>query len=161
VPDLKYALSKRLGDALVVKQRKIVTAESCTGGGFAYELTSVVGSSAWFERGFVTYSNEAKQELLGVSEATLQKYGAVSAETAVEMAVGALRQSRADIAISVTGIAGPNGGTEDKPVGTVWFGVADKDGFQEARLGQFTSGRHYVRRKAIEFGLQWLLSRYA
>lgn len=103
---------------------KLATAESCTGGMVSAAITDLAGASNVFERGFVTYSNEAKIELLGVSPETLRRYGAVSGETAREMAVGALAHSRADIAVSVTGVAGPGGGTAEKPVGLVWFGVA-------------------------------------
>ncbi|MCB1828538.1 MAG: CinA family protein, partial [Coxiellaceae bacterium] len=106
---------------------------------------------------YVTYSNEAKHEVLGVSMDTLEDHGAVSEQTAKEMAKGALENSHADIALSVTGVAGPGGGSPEKPVGTVWFGLADRSGRVEARLGQFTSGRKNVRSSSIEFGLAWLL----
>jgi len=155
--NINYSLSLHLSEALQKKNMKVVLAESCTGGGLAEEMTAVDGCSEWFERGFVTYSNESKEELLGVSPKTLSKFGAVSEETAKEMAKGALEHSHADISLSITGVAGPGGGTPDKPVGTVWFGLADKTGRCEARLGQFTSGRKNVRSTAIQFALQWLL----
>ena len=125
------------------------------------EITAVSGASRWFERGYVAYSNEAKHELLAVSVSTLEKFGAVSEQTAKEMAKGALEQSHADISLSITGIAGPGGGTPTKPVGTVWFGLADRSGCVEARLGQFTSGRKNVRSCSIEFALRWLLEALA
>lgn len=117
------------------KQRGIMlaTAESCTGGMIAAALTEIAGSSAVVDRGFVTYSNEAKQDMLGVSAETLRLYGAVSRETALEMAHGALDRSKATIAVAVTGIAGPDGGTPEKPVGLVWFGIAAKGKPAEAR----------------------------
>jgi nicotinamide-nucleotide amidase len=105
----------------------LVTAESCTGGWVAQAVTGIAGSSAWFERGFVTYSNAAKQELLGVSQKTLKKHGAVSEQTAREMAAGALKRSRGTVALAVTGIAGPGGGSDKKPVGTVIFARARRD----------------------------------
>ena len=111
----------RLGTLLSNEQLKLVTAESCTGGWVAQSLTAIAGSSAWFDRGFVTYSNEAKQEMLGVPADTLAEHGAVSQPVAVAMAEGALRNSRADWAVAITGIAGPTGGSPQKPVGTVCF----------------------------------------
>lgn len=155
--NVNYNLSLQLSKALVKREMKLVLAESCTGGGLSKEVTAVEGSSAWFDRGYVTYSNAAKQEMLGVSAKTLKKYGAVSEETAKEMAKGALKHSRADISLSITGIAGPSGGSPDKPVGTVWFGLADKHGRCEAYLGEFTSGRKNVRLNAIQFGLKCLI----
>ncbi len=124
--DLIDKLKQRL--ILVLKQRNITlsTAESCTGGMVGACLTSIPGISAHYGYGFVTYSNDAKQKLIGVNAETLKKHGAVSAETAIEMAQGALKVSGADIAVSVTGIAGPGGGTDEKPVGTVWIAVASK-----------------------------------
>lgn len=155
--NVNYSLSLQLAEVLKKKGKKIVLAESCTGGGLAEEITAVQGSTKWFERGYVTYSNEAKHEVLGVSMDTLEDHGAVSEQTAKEMAKGALENSHADIALSVTGVAGPGGGSPEKPVGTVWFGLADRSGRVEARLGQFTSGRKNVRSSSIEFGLAWLL----
>ncbi len=131
------------------------TAESCTGGMIIAALTEIAGSSAVVDRGFVTYSNEAKMEMLGVSEATLLRYGAVSEETALEMAAGALRNSRAGIALSVTGIAGPDGGSAEKPVGLVWFGVAlaGKEPFAERRVFA-NHGRDFIRRETVRTALE-------
>ncbi len=121
-------LSVLAGEKLKAQGRWITCAESCTGGGIAKAITDIAGSSAYFDRGFVTYSNAAKHDLLGVSEATLAAHGAVSEEVVREMAIGALRAARADLALSVSGIAGPDGGSAEKPVGTVWFGFAGSDG---------------------------------
>ena len=117
-------LSRQLADRLLAKQLKLVTAESCTGGMIAAACTDLAGSSAWFERGFVTYSNEAKHELLGVEERILRRAGAVCEGVARAMAEGALANSKAQVAVAVTGVAGPTGGSPAKPVGTVWFGFA-------------------------------------
>jgi nicotinamide-nucleotide amidase len=139
----------------------LATAESCTGGMIAAALTDIAGSSAVVDRGFVTYSNAAKMEMLDVSAVTLDVYGAVSAETALEMAVGALAHSRAGIALSVTGIAGPDGGSTEKPVGLVWFGLALKD--VQPRVAQRifeNRSRDFIRRQtvrtALEIGLEAL-----
>jgi len=135
------------------------TAESCTGGLIAAALTDVPGSSAVVERGFVTYANEAKNEMLGVPMALINAHGAVSGEVARAMSQGAIQNSRADIAISVTGVAGPGGGTTDKPVGLVWFGLAGADGFSRVERRIFPAGsRDFVRTKAVETALQLLLA---
>jgi len=155
--NINYSLSLQLGVALKNRKMQLAVAESCTGGGLAEEVTSVEGSSHWFERGYVTYSNASKVELLGVSSKTLDKHGAVSEETAIEMAKGLLEHSHADISLSITGVAGAGGGTPETPVGTVWFALADKSGKCEARIGHFTSGRKNVRSNAIQFALKWLL----
>lgn len=151
-----YAKSKTLAVLLKSKQLKIVTAESCTGGGLAYWMTSVSGCSDYVERGFVTYCNESKIELLSVNPRDLEKHGAVSKEVAAEMARGALKNSHADIALSITGVAGPLGGSLEKPVGTVWFGLALRNGTCETRKMLFSPGRSYVRAQAIAFALDWL-----
>ncbi|HTV71576.1 MAG TPA: CinA family protein [Rhizobiaceae bacterium] len=131
------------------------TAESCTGGMIIALLTDIPGSSSMVDRGFVTYSNEAKMEMLGVSDATLKMHGAVSEETALEMAAGAVKNSRAGIALSVTGIAGPDGGSEEKPVGLVWFGVALKGCEPIAEKRQFENeGRDYIRRQSVRTALE-------
>ncbi|MEQ8177465.1 MAG: CinA family protein [Amphiplicatus sp.] len=135
----------------------IATAESCTGGRIGAALTDVPGSSAVFERGFITYSNEAKMEMLGVSRALIVRHGAVSGETAKAMAKGALAASSADIAVSVTGIAGPDGGNAEKPVGLVWFGLASRTGLLRAERRVFAHGsRDFVRTKAVETALGFL-----
>ena len=128
---------------------RIATAESCTGGLIAAALTDVAGSSDVFERGFVTYSNDAKQELISVPPAVLTKFGAVSAETAEAMARGALARSRADVAISVTGIAGPGGGSSEKPVGLVWFGIARKGAPTLTVYEIFGGDRASIRQAAV------------
>ncbi len=135
----------------------LVTAESCTGGWVAQALTSVAGSSQWFERGFVTYSNAAKEELLGVSKATLESHGAVSEPTAREMALGALARSRGTLALSITGVAGPGGGSREKPVGTVCFGWARKGGAASVETQRFEGDRDAVRRQSVEHSLARVL----
>jgi nicotinamide-nucleotide amidase len=118
------SLAAQLGAALLARKLMIATAESCTGGLVAAAITSIAGSSAWFDRGFVSYSNQAKHDMLGVPLALIEQHGAVSEEVARAMAEGALANSQAQVAISITGIAGPSGGSAQKPVGTVWMGVA-------------------------------------
>lgn len=118
------ALAAKVGTTLAARRLMLACAESCTGGGIGYALTQVAGSSAWFERGFITYSNEAKIELLGVPARLIERHGAVSEPVASAMALGALARSRAQVAVAVTGIAGPGGGSRAKPVGTVWFAWA-------------------------------------
>lgn len=134
----------------------LAMAESCTGGGLSYWLTSVPGSSAWFERGFVTYSNAAKVELLGVQEKTLTSFGAVSEETVLEMADGILLHSKADLGIAITGIAGPSGATVDKPLGTVWLGFSRKNFKTVAQHHVFKGDRQAVRLAAIAKALEVL-----
>jgi nicotinamide-nucleotide amidase len=148
-----------LGRALVARGWKVATAESCTGGLVAGAITDIAGSSEWFERGFVTYSNEAKVELLGVRPETLARSGAVSEATAREMAAGALERSRADIAVAVTGIAGPAGGTQDKPVGLVWLAWAIRNGRVEAVSRRFEGGRAAVRDASVAVALAGLVER--
>jgi len=135
----------------------IVTAESCTAGLLAKLLTDQAGSSQWFERGFVTYSNEAKQEMLGVGENTLDEHGAVSELTVAEMAKGALLHSHASVSIVISGIAGPDGGTPEKPVGTVWFGWADASGRHQEVMQHFDGERDAVRRQAAEYAISGML----
>jgi len=136
------------------KGLKIACAESCTGGLLSGLLTEIAGSSAAFERGFVVYSNEAKQDVLGVSAETLRDYGAVSAEAARAMAIGALAHSRADLAVSITGIAGPGGGTPQKPVGLVHFACAKTGGLVETAEGRYGAiGRAAIRLTAVETAL--------
>lgn len=151
-------LADHIGKVCVTEHRVIVGAESCTGGLIAAVLTSVSGSSAWVDRSFVTYSNQAKMEMLGVHAATLEQFGAVSEETAREMAAGALRQSRATIAYSVTGVAGPTGGTATKPVGMVCFGFAAASGVRSYTF-HFKGDRSAVREQSVNFVLGKLAER--
>lgn len=150
-------MATQIGERLKANQQTVTTAESCTGGGISYVLTEVAGSSAWFERAFVTYSNEAKQALVGVAEETLDKYGAVSEEVAAEMAAGALRNANADFALAVSGIAGPTGGTDTKPVGMVCFGWATRD-CTVTETCLFDGDRHEIRRNTIAHSLCRLLT---
>ncbi|OFI68436.1 damage-inducible protein CinA [Vibrio cholerae] len=154
-------MSQQLGLLLAKQQQILTTAESCTGGGVAYWVTEVAGSSAWFDRSFVTYSNEAKQEMLGVREATLQQFGAVSEQTVEEMALGALLHSRATLAASISGIAGPGGGSVEKPVGTVCFGFASVQGWLKVETCHFVGDREQVRQQAIAHVLQSLIEHLA
>ena len=149
-------LSAALGAALLARGFVLSMAESCTGGMVAQAVTSVAGSSAWFDRGFVTYSNAAKIDMLGVSAKTLEAFGAVSEETAKEMAEGCLKHSHADIAGSITGIAGPDGGTTQKPVGTVCFGVAQASQYTTSTQ-HFTGNRKQIRQQATAFLMQQLI----
>jgi nicotinamide-nucleotide amidase len=149
--------AQKVAQRLKASGGMIVTAESCTGGWVAQELTAIAGSSAWFDRGFVTYSNEAKQEMLGVRAETLQKYGAVSEQTALEMARGALQRSRGTVALAITGIAGPGGGTPTKPVGTVCFAWTTTARPARAETRQFSGDREAVRRQSVEFSLAKVL----
>lgn len=136
----------------------MVTAESCTGGWIAKCITDIAGSSRWFERGFVTYSNQAKMEMLGVAGSTLKQYGAVSEETVREMAAGALRHSQAQLAVAVSGIAGPGGGTPEKPLGTVWLAWQRQGQTCQTRLFHFDGGREAVRRQAVQKALEGVLN---
>lgn len=150
--------SQRLGECLHRQGLILALAESCTAGGVAYAITSVEGSSAYFDRGFVTYSNQAKQDMLGVAPDLLRQYGAVSEEVVIAMAEGALKKvSGATIALAITGIAGPGGGTVDKPVGCVWFGVLGKNKPMQTICKYFSGDRKSIREQAIEFALQSLL----
>ena len=150
------ALAKRVGERLKAARAKLVTAESCTGGWAAQVVTSAAGSSAWFERGFVTYSNEAKRELLGVQEKTLEAHGAVSEETAREMAQGALSRGKGSVALAVTGVAGPGGASPGKPVGMVCFAWASAGGVR-SETQQFSGDRESVRRQSVVHALEGVL----
>lgn len=150
-------LATRVGAKLKAQGAMLATAESCTGGWVAQAITAIAGSSDWFERGFVTYSNEAKQEMLGVSAATLSERGAVSEQTAREMAEGALAHSRAQVAVAVTGIAGPGGGSPEKPVGTVCFAWGLKEGTHGAETRRFDGDRESVRQQSVIVALQGVL----
>lgn len=152
-------LAMQVGESLLHQKQKIALAESCTGGWVAQCLTAIAGSSNWFERGFVTYSNEAKQEMLGIDAQTLLTHGAVSETTAGAMASGALRHSRADWALSITGIAGPSGGSADKPVGMVCFGWAGPDSLTEVETRIFSGNREAVRSQSVAHALGGLLKR--
>ena len=151
-------LATRVGQRLLAAGQKLATAESCTGGWVAQCLTAVAGSSDWFDRGFVTYSNEAKEEMLGVSPEMLIAHGAVSEPTAVAMAVGTLAHSRADWSLAITGIAGPSGGSPAKPVGTVCFAWAARNGEVAVTTRHFVGGREAVRAQSVAFALEGLLS---
>lgn len=149
-------LSLQVGEALEHLGATVTTAESCTGGWIAKVITDISGSSAWFERGFVTYSNDAKHQMIGVESSTLETHGAVSEAVVREMAQGALYAADADYAISVSGIAGPQGGSKEKPVGTVWFGFASKQDGTVAYHQLFEGDREAIRRRSTEYALQTL-----
>lgn len=151
---------QNIAERLMATGKSVSCAESCTGGLLAAEFTRLPGSSAWFHMSWVTYSNEAKQRLLGVLPHTLETYGAVSEETVREMAEGALRLANADYALSISGIAGPDGGSAEKPVGTVCFGLATRQ-TSFARRMHFTGDRNAVRAQAVAFALQWLAQELA
>ena len=151
------SLSQRVGTALQKAALTLATAESCTGGWVAEVVTQIAGSSGWFECGFVSYSNAAKTRLLGVAAATISAYGAVSETTAAEMALGALTHSTADVALSVTGIAGPDGGSADKPVGTVCFAWCRRNRMPQTASCHFPGDRTNIRRQAVAFALEGLL----
>lgn len=156
-----FALCERLGKKLVAAKRRMATAESCTGGWVAKACTDVPGSSQWLECGFVTYSNAAKMRDLGVAERTLAEHGAVSEATVREMAAGALRVSGAEVAVATSGIAGPDGGTPTKPVGTVWFGLAVRRGAQvvvAAERQLFPGDRETVRRLSVRRALDLVMA---
>ena len=150
-------LAREVGDTLLQNHLVLTTVESCTGGWVAEAITSIAGSSSWFERGFVTYSNEAKQELVSVRKETLLQYGAVSREVAREMSLGGVDASRADLAVAVTGIAGPDGGTLQKPVGTVWVAWGNRSGKVREEHFQFDGDREAVRRATVEQSLVGIL----
>jgi len=156
-----HQLAEDLGESCKRLGASMVTAESCTGGWIAKAVTEVSGSSAWFECGIVAYSYEAKQALLGVRPETLIKHGAVSEETVLEMVAGALVHSGATLGVAVTGIAGPSGGTPDKPVGTVWIAWKRRGGYPKAECVHFDGDRESVRRQTVAralVGLRHLLS---
>ena len=150
------ALVAQLAELLIARKLMMATAESCTGGLIAGACTDLAGSSAWFERGFVTYSNEAKAELLGVDAALIAAHGAVSEPVARAMAEGALTHSRAQVSVAVTGVAGPTGGSADKPVGTVWFGWS-VDGQVRTERRRFDGDRATVRAATVHHALQTLV----
>jgi nicotinamide-nucleotide amidase len=147
-------LAAQVGGLLKAHGLLLATAESCTGGGVAQSVTEIAGSSAWFERGFVTYANAAKVEMLGVRQTTLDEHGAVSELAVREMAEGALRHSHAHVALAVSGIAGPDGGTPGKPVGTVWFAWSLRNGATRAQVHHLSGNRAEVRAQAVRIALQ-------
>lgn len=153
------ALSQALGSACLQRRLLLATAESCTGGWVAQVITHTAGSSTWFERGFVTYSNEAKQDMLAVRPETLANFGAVSQETAAEMASGALKNSKAMISMAITGIAGPTGGSPGKPVGTVCFAWCQTGAAAETEVQQFSGDREAIRRQAVIHAIGGMLRR--
>lgn len=155
--DVSHRLSQRVG--LFLKERGLIlaTAESCTGGWLAEVVTSIPGSSAWFDRGFITYSNDAKQDMLDVDQALLDDVGAVSEEVVRAMAGGALSHANADIAVAITGIAGPDGGTPQKPVGSVWLAWAVKGQPIISRFTHFVGDREMVRQQAVMAALQGIV----
>ena len=150
-------LATRLGGLLIERGWSVTTAESCTGGWIAKVLTDVAGSSQWFARGFVTYSNEAKAEMLGVPSDVLETHGAVSEPVVVAMARGGAQAAHSELAVSVSGIAGPDGGTPDKPVGTVWFAWYSPTGI-ETDVHRFAGGREDVRRQSVAAALEGLIA---
>ncbi|MBI4192238.1 MAG: nicotinamide-nucleotide amidohydrolase family protein [Betaproteobacteria bacterium] len=152
-----YQLAQQVGEALKSRALILVTAESCTGGWIGEAVTMVAGSSYWFERGFITYTNIAKREMLGVKTDTLERLGAVSEQTVKEMVAGALVASHAQVAVAVSGVAGPGGGTPEKPVGTVCLAWALKNGEPTAETRHFAGDREAVRRQAVERALAGVL----
>jgi len=150
-------LAIQIGRALKSHGLMLATAESCTGGVVANAITDIAGSSEWFERGFITYSNEAKREMLDVAQDTLTRYGAVSEAVVREMVAGALYHSHAQVALAVSGIAGPAGGTPDKPVGTVWFAWGIKGGQCVAHLHHLSGNRAEIRMQSVRIAFQGVL----
>lgn len=155
---MTHELIQQIADALRSQQLKLATAESCTGGWIAKCCTDLAGSSDWFELSVVSYSNRAKMQLLGVTEQTLDDYGAVSEQVVRQMVQGVLRRSDADVALSVSGIAGPGGGSDDKPVGTVWFAWCQRGAEPVARVMHFDGDRDQVRSQSVEYALRGLLA---
>jgi nicotinamide-nucleotide amidase len=156
-----HTLAEALGQQLRTRAWSLVIAESCTGGELCAAITNIPGSSCWFDRGFVTYSNNAKESMLNVPRATLITHGAVSEESAVAMANGALLVSNANIAIAITGIAGPSGGSTEKPIGTVWIACASENQSTQAIHYLFSGNRQAIRKQAVFAALHDLLNRCA
>ena len=154
---IDHPLVEQVAEQLLARDARLMTCESCTGGQIAAALTKKAGSSQWFEMGLVTYSNLSKQQLLGVNAATLQSVGAVSEQTVREMVQGALARYDVDYALSVSGIAGPGGGTAEKPVGTVFFAWAARDKACVAAHQLFSGDRHAIQSAAVDYALQGLL----
>lgn len=151
-------LAERAGEALLAKRLRVASAESCTGGWVAKCLTDVPGSSQWFERGYVTYSNLAKEQSIGVAAEVISSFGAVSRPVVEQMAAGALHASGAELAVAITGVAGPAGGSAEKPVGLVWFALASRDAPPLARQHQFAGDREAIRRAAVATALRMLIA---
>lgn len=152
-------LAQTLGEKLRQSKKLLATAESCTGGWVGKVITDVPGSSHWYDRGFITYTNESKQEILGVPAEIIRTHGAVSEQTAKAMVEGVLRQSHADVVLSITGIAGPGGGSETKPVGLVWFGWGQRAGDIQTQSHTFPGDREAIRRQAVQHSLS-ILEKY-
>ncbi len=153
----KRILAEKVGLALKARGLMMTVAESCTGGGVAFAVTAIAGSSAWFDRGFVTYTNQSKQDMLGVSPQTLITQGAVSEATVLEMAVGARQHSNAELSLAISGIAGPGGATADKPVGTVCFAWVYGEAEPQSEMKLFSGDRDAVREQSIIYALQGVL----
>jgi len=156
-------LAATVGQVMLFRQHRLATAESCTGGLVSALITEIAGSSQWFESGFVTYSNQAKQQTLGIANEVLLEYGAVSQQVAALMAEQAVTQSNADVALSITGIAGPEGGSDEKPVGTVWFGwnySSPDNSTVHTQCQRFSGSRHEIRLQAVRFALQGIINHY-
>lgn len=158
-PDALERLADAVGRVLLANGQRLATAESCTGGWVGQCLTAIAGCSCWYDRGYITYSNEAKMESLDVDRETLSIHGAVSEATARSMALGARRRSRADWALAITGVAGPSGGTAGKPVGTVCFAWAGPDGRVDTATRHFSGNRHAVRAQSVAYALTGLVER--
>jgi nicotinamide-nucleotide amidase len=152
------ALAAQAGTLLLAQRRRVATAESCTGGWVAKCITDIPGSSQWFERGYVTYSNLAKEQSVGVAPGVIETFGAVSRPTVEQMAAGALHASGADLAVAITGIAGPDGGSPDKPVGLVWFALAQRGAPPVVLQQQFAGDREAIRRAAVATALQLVIA---
>jgi nicotinamide-nucleotide amidase len=152
-----HSLAERAGALLLAARRRVATAESCTGGWVAKCLTDIAGSSQWFERGYVTYSNLAKEQSIGVAASVIETFGAVSRPTVEQMAAGALHDSGADMAVAITGIAGPDGGSADKPVGLVWFALAQRAAAPVTEQHHFTGDRETIRRAAVATALRLVI----
>jgi len=152
------SLAEKAGALLLQGRRRVATAESCTGGWVAKCLTDIPGSSQWFERGYVTYSNLAKEHSIGVAASVIETFGAVSRATVEQMAAGALHESGADLAVAITGIAGPDGGTPEKPVGLVWFALAQRSVPPVVQQRHFAGDREAIRRAAVATALQLVIA---
>ena len=151
-------LTEALGEKLIVRKMILTTVESCTGGLFSAQITNTPGSSIWFDRGFITYSNQSKIDCVKVKKNTIEKFGAVSQQTADEMALGAINNSQGNIALSITGIAGPKGGSQLKPIGTIFFGIAKKENIIFQQKAFFKGNREEIRENAVLFALNQLLT---